>query len=403
MDLPLIISVDDHVIEPSGLWQERLPRKWLEAAPRLVRQVGGVSWTNDGKATFVEHSGTGSRECDVWVYDDSIRWPMSRGFAQIGSEDFGGQLVTYDEIVPGAFNQQARLRDMDVNGTEASLCFPTFARFCGQTFLDARDRELALACVQTYNDWMIEDWCGGAGHGRLIPLTLIPLWDPELAAAEVRRCAGKGSHAIAFSEQPSALGLPSIHSGHWDPLLRACEETETVLNMHIGSSSKMPTTSPDAPYDVLMVLTVENTMSAFVDWLLSGALVRHPDLKIAFSEGQVGWIPFFLERLDNHWERSRLFGDLQSRVPQPPSSYLPGRVYGCIFDDQHGLKSRDVVGMGQIMVETDYPHADSTFPHSVGTIEKMVLAAGLSPHEVWQLVRGNAIECYGLERFGISG
>jgi predicted TIM-barrel fold metal-dependent hydrolase len=398
--LPKIISVDDHVVEPANLWQDRLPRKWREKGPRLERRVGSISWLS-GAATFVENDGPGSRPADVWMYDD-ISWPMSRGFAQIGSDDFAGQIVTYDEIVPGAFRQGDRLSDMDANGTQASLCFPTFSRFCGQTFLEASDRELALECVRIYNDWMIEDWCAGEGRGRLIPLTLIPLWDPHMAATEVRRCADKGSHAIAFSEQPAHLGLPSIHSGHWEPLLTACEETETVVNMHIGSSSKMPTTSPDAPNDVLMTINVENSMNAFVDWLLSGVLEQHRTLKVAFSEGQVGWIPFFLERMDNHWERSAQFGDLQERVPQRPSAYLPGRVYGCIFDDQHGLASRDAIGMSQIMIETDYPHADSTFPHSRETIEKLALAAGLSEHEVWQLVRGNAIECYGLNRFGIA-
>ena len=346
--------------------------------------------------------GEGTTDADVWVYAD-LAWPLARGFAQVGYPDEPSpSLVTYDRIRPGCFDQGARLTDMDANHTEASLCFPTFPRFCGQTFLERGSRELSLACVRAYNDWMIHDWCGGDGEGRLIPLTLIPLWDAELAAAEVRRCAELGSHAVAFSEQPHALGLPSIHSTAWDPFFTACEETETVINMHIGSSSKMPITSPDAPGDVLMTITVQNTINAFVDWLLSGVLVRYPGLRIAFSEGQVGWIPFFLERMDNHWYRSATFGNLKERVPRPPSTYIPGRVYGCIFDDQHGLASRDAIGMDQIMIETDYPHSDSTYPHSRETAEKMVTAAGLSAHETWQLLRGNAIACYQLEQFGIT-
>ena len=124
----------------------------------------------------------------------------------------------------------------------------------GQTFLENGSRELSLACVRAYNDWMIEEWCGGDGAGHLIPLTLIPLWDAEQAADEVRRCASKGSFAITFSECPPHLGLPSIHSGYWNPLFAACQETDTVVNMHIGSSSRAPSTSDDAPLLVTSVL-----------------------------------------------------------------------------------------------------------------------------------------------------
>jgi predicted TIM-barrel fold metal-dependent hydrolase len=257
--------------------------------------------------------------------------------------------------------------------------------------------------VQAYNDWMIDEWCGGASRGRLIPLTLLPLWDPRLAAAEVKRCADKGSHAVCFSEGPAALGLPSVHTDHWDPLWAACEATDTVVNMHIGSSSTFPQTSPDAPGLVTIALTFEGATHALVDWLCSGVLERFRSLRIALSEGQVGWMPFVLERLDNAWEHARAYGGVRDRVPNPPSSYVEGRVYGCIFDDQAGLAMRDRIGMGQIMIETDYPHGDSTWPHSLETAEKIVAVAGLDDDEAHALLRGNAIRCYGLDRyFGIA-
>jgi predicted TIM-barrel fold metal-dependent hydrolase len=101
---------------------------------------------------------------------------------------------------------------MDVNHVQSALCFPTFPRFCGQTFTEAKDRELGLLSVRAYNDWMVEEWCGPAARGRLIPLTLIPLWDAELAAQEVRRNASRGVRAVAFSEIPPHLGLPSVHT-----------------------------------------------------------------------------------------------------------------------------------------------------------------------------------------------
>jgi predicted TIM-barrel fold metal-dependent hydrolase len=134
-------------------------------------------------------------------------------------------------VLPGCYDRSARLADMAANHTDVSLCFPTVPRFCGQIFMERQDKKVGLECVRAFNDWMIEDWCGDTTKAeRLIPLTLIPLWDPELAAAEVRRCAAKGSHAIAFSECPPYLGLPSIYSGAWDPLFAACQESDTVIN-----------------------------------------------------------------------------------------------------------------------------------------------------------------------------
>jgi predicted TIM-barrel fold metal-dependent hydrolase len=302
---------------------------------------------------------------------------------------------------PGAYDQTERLADLDANHTDASLAFPTFPRFCGQTFLENPDRELGLACVRAYNDWMIDEWCAGDGYGRLIPLTLIPLWDPDLAATEVRRCAAKGSFAIAFSENPARLKLPSIHSEHWDPLFAACEESDTVVNLHIGSSSTFPLTSLDAPRATSLALTAQGATHALADWLTSGVLDRFTQLKVALSEGQVGWIPFLLERLDSVWHDRPGYGGIR-HLSAPPSSYMKGRVYGCVFDDVVGLQLRDRIPMSQIMFETDYPHGDSTWPNSKVVLEKIVAAAGLDSDETYALARGNAIQCYGLERFGVK-
>jgi predicted TIM-barrel fold metal-dependent hydrolase len=335
-------------------------------------------------------------------------YPFPKLSAAVGFAELDVTPTTFDEIRPGCWKQKDRLADMDANHVDASICFPnTLPRFCGQTFYEqgvkrqGGDPELARLCVEAYNDWMIDEWCAGDGKGRLIPLTMIPLWDAELAAAEVRRCAANGSFAVAFSENPHPLGLPSIHSGHWDPFFTACQETDTVVCMHIGSSSRMPATSPDAPYIVSSTLTFQNAMGSMLDYIFSGTLERFPTLKIAYSEGQVGWMPYVLERADKLWaERSdNSFG---TSLPRPPTSYIPGRVYGCIFDDETGLRNRDAVGIDQICFETDYPHADSTFPHSKKVAADISAQAGLDADEIYKLVRGNAIRAFGLERFGIT-
>src|SRR6185436_13761869 len=195
--------------------------------------------------------------------------------------------ITYDEMRPGCYDPLARLEDMDVNHVEASLPFPTFPRFCGQTFLEGPDRDgLGLACVKAYNDWMVEEWCGDS-NGRLIPLIIIPLWDADLAVAEIERNAARGVHNVCFSEIPSKLGLPSIHSGYWEKFFSACEDTQTTINMHIGSSSQMPAASPDAPVAVAATLSFGNAMSSTSGCLSSRILVPHPALSLAYSEAQI--------------------------------------------------------------------------------------------------------------------
>ena len=342
--------------------------------------------------------------CDFWIYDDLI-YPFPRLSAAIGFPDLDNTPVTFDEIRPGCWKRPERLQDMDDNWTDASICFPNvLPRFAGQAFYERADKDLALLCVQAYNDWMIDEWCGGEGYGRLIPLTIVPLWDATLAAAEIQRCAAKGSFAVTFPENPYPLGLPSIHNkdGFWDPFFAAVEETQTTLCMHIGSSSKMPSTSPDSPFIVSSTLTFQNAMGSLCDYIFSGTLEKYPTMKLAYSEGQVGWMPYVLERADKLWAERISSDSFGTSLPHPPSSYMAGRVYGCIFDDEIGLANRSVIGMEQITFETDYPHADSTFPHSKETAQLICDKAGLDDRERYLFLRGNAIKAFGLERFGIT-
>jgi predicted TIM-barrel fold metal-dependent hydrolase len=403
MDIPRIISVDDHVVEPPDLWTSRLPAKYLDKAPRVVRERMKFNFVG-GTFSFDRDVPDGDWG-DLWLYDDLV-YPFPKLSAAIGFPDLRNEPVTFDDIRPGSWKQKERLEDMAANYTDASICFPNvLPRFCGQAFLERQDKELALLCVKAYNDWMIDEWCAEAGKNILIPLTIVPLWDAQLAADEIRRCAAKGSHAVAFTENPFHLGLPSMHdkSRWWDPFLQACEETDTVINMHIGSSSKMPSTSPDSPFIVSSILTFQNAMGSMIDWIISGTFARFPALRIAYSEGQAGWVPYVLERADKLWEERVADEAFGSTLPNPPSSYVPGHVWFCLFDDEVGLLNRDIIGMDQLTFEVDYPHADSTFPHTEETANKIVQKAGLSEAESYKLLRGNAIELYHLDKYcGIS-
>ncbi|HVT65823.1 MAG TPA: amidohydrolase family protein [Mycobacteriales bacterium] len=397
-DLPPIISVDDHILEPRTLWQDELPSSVRERGPRVVREKVRLDFVG-GHYGFTRDADDG-QWCDVWLYEDlAVPTGLLHAPAGIPQEEQSNIAAVYEDFRPGCYEQKARLEDMDTNHVEAAINYPnTFPRFAGQGFAERPDKGLALQCVQIYNNWMLDDWCGGDGRGRLLPLTLVPLWDPQLAAEETRRCAERGTTSIAFTEGPAKLGLPSLYSGAWDPLWAVCEEAGLTVSMHIGSSSSMPTTSPDAPLATTMSLSAQNAQGALCDWVFSGTLSRFPTLKIAFAESQVGWMPYLLERMDIVWHDGVGGVDL----PQAPSDIVRGRVWGCVFDDQHGLRSRDAVGLNSILFETDFPHTDGTWPNSRAVAHRLCAGADMDADECHAFLRGNAIDCYDLERFGIA-
>jgi predicted TIM-barrel fold metal-dependent hydrolase len=396
VSIPKIVSVDDHVIEPPSVWVDRLPKRYLDVGPRVVDKplkdityVGGVLTWEEG-----ERPDDGPM-CSWWFFED-LHYPMVRTHAAVGfsRDELQMKGITYDEMLPGAWQLKSRLADMDRNHVEASLCFPSWVRFCGQALSEGHDKELGLECVRAYNDWMVDEWCGDSG-GRMIPLCLIPLWDANLAAAEIRRNAARGVRAVAFSEIPHNLGLPSIHSGYWDPMFEACSETGTVVCMHIGSGSKMPSTSPDAPGAVGSALVHSNVTFSLVDYLMSGVFVRFPNLKVMYSEGQAGWLPYILDRVDIVWDENRAWGGVADKVPEPPSTYFKDHVTMCIFQDKVALQSLHLIPVETLTFEVDYPHSDSTFPRSKEIAERHM--AGLQQSEVDLIIRDNAIRLLHLD------
>jgi predicted TIM-barrel fold metal-dependent hydrolase len=393
-EIPKLVSVDDHVVEPPHLWERWLPSDFRARGPRIVRRgIGEIDYV--GTASYVEHFDDDSPiKVDCWLYEDLV-YTHKRMVAAAGypKEEQTLTPITYDDMRPGCYDPKARLEDMDISWVEASMCFPTLPRFCGQTFAEGKDKELGLACVKAYNDWMVEEWCGDAG-GRLIPLGIIPLWDADLAVAEVQRNAARGVHAVCFSELPYHLGLPTIHSGYWDRFFAACADTGTVIAMHIGSSSKMPAASPDAPPSVSATLAFGNAMSSLIDFLMSGVLVRNPELQLLYAESQIGWIPYALQRVDQVWEDNQGWAQTK-HIPQPPSSYYYQSVTGCFINDPHGLASLEEIGVHNVTCETDYPHSDSSWPDTKAIVTKLV--GDLPDDHITKLVRGNAIRLLQLD------
>jgi predicted TIM-barrel fold metal-dependent hydrolase len=382
LNLDWLISVDDHILEPPNLWVDRVPAKDRDRAPHMI---------NDGG--------------EIWVYDGK-RHPTSGLSAVVGKskEEFSPEPVPYSEMREGCYNSVARLEDMNRAGVLASLCFPTLPRFCGQMFYEASDRDFGLVCLKAYNDWLIEEWCGSA-PGRFIPLMLIPLWDPQLAVREMERCAARGVTSFAFSEEPTKLGLPSIHdrNGYWDPVFAAANELGMVVSMHVGSSSNIPKISEEAPFMANLAWGAIRTSGAMLDWLFSGLFTRFPNLKIALSEGEAGWMPYFLERAEQVVDKQRYWVSRGTQFMDYTNNNVDlsnfdvrqlfrDHIYGCIIEDHHAISSIEEIGEDNIMIETDYPHSDSTWPNSIEVAKKMV--APLTPEQQYKILRGNAERLY---------
>ncbi|MFI6314580.1 amidohydrolase family protein [Nocardia fusca] len=383
--LDWLISVDDHILEPPNLWVDRVPRADRDRAPHMEFDDNGV---------------------DCWVYDGK-RFPSSGLSAVAGKEkeEFSPKPLSYSEMRRGCYDPVARIDDMNRAGILASLCFPTITRFCGQLFMEAGDREFGLVCLKAYNDWVIEDWCGAA-PGRYIPLVLIPLWDPRLAVRELERCAAKGTTTFAFSENPAPLGLPTIHdpNGYWDPVMAAANDMDLVVSMHVGSSSTVPQISKDAPFLANLAWGATRTSGAMLSWLFSGMFQRFPNLKIALSEGEIGWMPYFLERAEQvldkqrHWVKRGMNWGEHSGSQGVDLDTLDIRqtfrdhIFGCFIEDTHGIASIAEIGENNIMCETDYPHSDSTWPNCIDAVKKQI--DHLPEATQYKILRGNAERLY---------
>ncbi|HKY15726.1 MAG TPA: amidohydrolase family protein [Microthrixaceae bacterium] len=338
-----IISVDDHLVEPPDLFEGRVPSALAELAPRVEVDAAGH---------------------EAWVFDGQ-RHPQIGLNAVVGrpKEEWSLEPANFDDMRRGCWDPVARLNDMDLDGVWASVNYPSLiAGFAGSTFARCSDPALGLACVRAWNDWHLEEWVGAA-PARFVPLQIPWLADPVLAASEVRRNAERGFRAVSFLEQPVDLGLPSLHTDHWDPFLAACEETSTVVCLHCASSGWSASRAPGAPLELLTTLFPVNALVTCADWLWSGVPVRFPRLRICLAESGIDWVPMLINRINYVMDHSAS-GEHSWRGDEHPSDVLRRAFWFGVIDLTSSLVLRDQIGVGQIVLETDYPHADSTWPES---------------------------------------
>jgi predicted TIM-barrel fold metal-dependent hydrolase len=337
----MVISVDDHISEPPGMFDRHLSGDDLKTAPKFLTLDDGTSY---------------------WEYQ-GMKMPSVGLNAVVGRplEEYGMEPTSLEQLRKGCYDPKGRIDDMNVNGIAASLNFGSFPGFDGGRFHKAPDKAQALVHMRAYNDWHIDEWCGSA-PGRFIPCALLPTWDIKATVAEIGRIARKGCTAVSINENPTVQGLPSIHNAYWEPLWKAIVEHDIAICLHIGAGNPAPHASMETPIEAWITTMPMSIATGAADWLNLEALLRYPQLRIALSEGGIGWIPYFLERADFSHERHKAWTHSHlTRVK--PSELFKRHFLTCFIDDAFGLKNLDALNEDLVSYECDYPHSDSLWPN----------------------------------------
>ncbi len=377
-----VIDADTHISEPGDLWTSRLPAKFADRAPRIVRDP---------------ESGV-----DLWKVGEGEAF-LPVGFTAVAGwpEPFPAAPRNMDEVPKAAWDSVARLEYMDRVGIWAMALYPNVGGFGSQAFLNLKDPELMLACVRAYNDFLL-DWISPDPR-RFIPIMATPFWDVEASVVEIERCAKLGHKGVLFTGSPQSHGMPILASDHWNPIWAAAQACDLPISLHIGTGSFDDVFTPERVeltgagrtngYSAIGLFLDNGKQLS--DLLFSGVLARHPDLKFVSVESGIGFIPFILEAADYTFE----YGDVRRTNPEftlKPSEYFARQVYGCyIFEEFAPRELRESIGVDNILFETDYPHPVCLY----GNVREKIDAAlaDASPGDRRKLLFDNAAKLYKLD------
>ena len=380
MDEMVIISVDDHAIEPPEAFIRHYPASKKDRAPKIIDKNGQ----------------------DVWLWNGQV-YPTIGLNAVVGRprSEYGMEPTRFDQLRPGTFDPAARVDDMNANGLLASLNFPTMPSFAGGVFVAAAQKspEEALLAVRAWNDWHVQEWCASA-PGRFIPMCLVPCWDMAATLVELKRMSELGVHAVSFSDNPSNIGLPGIHNEYWEPFWKACSDYKMVINCHIGTGARAMHPSPESPIDAWITAMPISIANSAADWTFASFWKRYPDLRMALSEGGIGWIPYFLERADFTYEHHHewTFSDFGR---ERPSDLFKRHIICCYIDDQFGIKNLDYMNEDMVAYECDYPHSDTVWPNVPEYLWASVNA--MPAATIDKITHGNAMREYSFDAYARNG
>ncbi len=375
----IIVSVDDHIVEPPNMYDNHLTGPQKAFAPEMRKDENGI---------------------DFWLYEGQRRGSIGLN-AVVGrlKEEYGCEPVSLQQMRKGAWDIHSRIEDMNANGILSSLNFPSVIGFDGDLFHKFENKQNALVILRAYNDWHIDEWCG-LYPGRNIPNAVLPYWDIKELVAEIKRVAAKGCHNLSFTDNPATKGFPSIHNPYWEPMWKACAENDMVINIHIGSGVSAPHASMESPigaWITTMPIAIVNSAS---DWLHLEALQRYP-LKISLSEGGIGWIPYFTERADFSFGQHNAWTHQSFGQGRKPSDVFKEHFLTCFIDDKFGLANVDAIGEDNIAYECDYPHSDCLWPEAPELLHASL--KHLSDRVIDKISHLNSLSRFNFDAFAMMG
>jgi len=368
-----IISADCHINEPPHVF-DNVPAKLKARAPKMLRGAdGGDGWSFDGappKRTFGIEATAGRAA---------------------GDKKMSG--LRFDEILPGNHQGKAHVEDMDKDGIDVSVVYPAYA---AQAYV-MPDRELGVACMRSYNDWILSEF-QGASPKRIVGLPLLPVDDGmEICVAEFDRCIRTGARAILIPGIP----VRPYHDRYYDPLFARASEAGIPLTFHRTFGGRAQEADWDGIADLKITAggTVWRFFSAvrsFTYLVYAGVFDRHPNLKIVAAEVNMGWLPFWLQTMDqNVTVRSELH-DATLQQSKAPVDHMGTNLFVTILDDAVGFEliASHPWLADCAMWSSDYPHSVTLWPRSRQILAE--LAKDLKQDQLDKIACGNAARVYGV-------
>lgn len=366
------VSVDDHVQETPDVWTSRMSKKWGDRTPRLVSKDGRDQWSVDGEVL------------------------MGGKVARVGAlmADRNSEPTRWDDVPEAAYKPAARLTAMDAAQVDYSVLFPSVAGQAGEAFGRLKDAELELACVQAYNDWLLEEWA--AASDRFVPQCIVPIWPPEATVREIERSVKKGHKGVVFPALPMDLkGVPHVSEADYEPVWAACEEMGVPVSLHAGASPTLQYEGwsglqPKLAEALGAVTKPVSSVYVLGLYLFSRILLRHPKLRVVLAESALSWGMLYLEWADHQFEHDGLRNEGYDLTP---SEMFRRQCYFNSWYDEVAPFA-PYVGEDSILWSTNFPLATSTWPRTQDTIARCF--QGISKEGREKVLWRNATKLYGL-------
>jgi predicted TIM-barrel fold metal-dependent hydrolase len=384
-----IISADSHLETDAANWRHRIPEKYRDRGPRLVKtETGGDGWVIEGSQV---------REVASDLYG---------GKGRENWKPFGQSYAT----TPGTGPGEQRVKEMDTDGIDAEVLYP--AQASGPNFWrNIKEDKPYLAVVRAYNDWLAEEYCSVAPD-RLIGLGIIPMTKIDDAVAELEHIKKLGLKGAMITAFPNNKGYPTKED---DRFWAASLDMEMPVTVHVELNRTGPRDGPILPKRVKELegegsfsnIDFPGQVSRFyragglnaVQMVLDGVFDRFPKLKIYFAETHCGWIPIFYHMSDTRWGRHQWWAEeLGGWEPlkKKPSEYYREHCYWGFLDDPIGVEMRHHIRVDRMMWATDFPHQESDYPHSMAQLDRIM--QGVPEDEKYLMVAGNCIEYFHLDK-----